>query len=72
MAKQPDPGAIRFVDRIEDSVAVTVITVAEIGYGIAVLPADAEIAAARRRAGKLISQADGIIAAICRHHEVAL
>ena len=32
----------------------------------------AEIAAARRRAGKPISQADAIIAAICRHHEVSL
>ena len=105
MAEQPDPGVIRFLDRIEDSVAVTVITVAEIRYGIAVFPAGvrkrnlaesservfaalgssgvlpfderassayAQIAAARRRAGKPISQADAIIAAICRHHELTL
>ena len=105
MAKQPNPGVIRFLDRLEDSVAVTVITVAESRYGIAVLPAGArkrnlaesservfaalgssgvlsfderaasayaEIAAARRRAGRPISQADAIIAAICRHREVSL
>ena len=105
MAKQPDPGVIRFLDRIEDRVAVTVTTVAEIRYGIAVLPAGvrnrnlaesservfaalgssgvlpfderassayAHIAAARRRAGNPISQADAIIAAICRHHELNL
>ena len=105
MAKQPDQGVIRFLDALEERAAVTVITVAEIRYGIAVLPAGARkrnlaasservfaalgsagvlpfdepaasdyanIAAARRQAGKPISQADAIIAAICRHHEVAL
>lgn len=105
MAKQPDGGVIRFLDRLEERVAVSVITVAEIRYGIAVLPAGArkrnlaasservfsalgssgvlpfdepaavayaEIAAARRQAGKPISQADAIIAAICRHHGVSL
>ena len=105
MAKQPDHGVIRFLDGLEERVAVTVVTVTEIRYGIAVLPAGArkrnlaesservfaalgssgvlpfdepaasayaEIAAARRQAGKPISQADAIIAAICRHHEVLL
>ena len=105
MAIQPDQGVIRFLDALEERAAVTVITVAEIRYGIAVLPAGvrkrnltasservfaalgsagvlsfdepaasdyADIAAARRQAGKPISQADAIIAAICRHHGVAL
>ncbi len=105
MAERPNPAVIGYLDHTEEEILLNAISVAEIRYGLALLPNGnrkrrltdafdlllselgdnrvldfsnaatghyANICASARRAGKTVSMADAMIAAICVLHAAPL